>query len=316
MPSLANVGRFIAHNPGTVAGIGAGVGAAANVGREAMSGNPNKNYLSAATHGALAGGLAGGAVGGIARAGRDTMLLRPELSGAGAIAKATAQRAGQGASNFVQRQVHGLTGFGGKDQAYLDRIGMAGSNTSASKARLANLRAEDQLSHLGKPGWGPSWMKDHNAHNAAAANINTALHKEVSGLAAEGEIGDKMRSLGMTSAPGAMKAMVTNPRESSKVIWDQLRAGGKMGVGLGVGVPLATSAASIARGDESAHGGQTVGEKVLRAGANVGGGLAFGGLPVVSNMIAGGLTEAAAGRVGRALSPRPTTIADAAPRIG
>lgn len=304
MPSLASVGRFIAHNPGTVAGLGAGLGAAANVGREALSGSPEKHYLGAAVRGAAVGGALGGATGGIARAARDTTLLRPELTGAGDVAKATAQRAGQGLSNFAQRQFHGLTGFGGKDPAYLDRIGLAGSNTSLARNRLGNLRAEDLAKH----------------NPAKAEKIFEEAGATAKGIAQEGEIGDKLRGLGMTSAPGAVKAMATNPREASRAIWDQLRAGGKAGVALGVGVPLATHAASIAKGDESAHGGQTVGEKVLRAGANVGGGLVFGGLPVISNMVAGGLTEAAAGGVGRALTPRRApvapVIADAAPRIG
>lgn len=297
MPSLASVGRFIAHNPGTVAGIGAGLGAAANVGREAMSGAPDKNYLGAAARGAVAGGLLGGATGGIARAARDTMLLRPELRGAGDVAKATAQRMGQGVSNFAQRQFHGLTGYGSKDPAYLDRIGLAGSNTSLARNRLGNLRAEDLAKH----------------NPAKAEQIFDEASSAARGIAGEGAIGDRLRGLGMTSAPGSLKAMATNPREASKAIWDQLRAGGKTGVALGVGVPLAASGASIAKGDESATGGQTVGEKVLRAGANVGGGLVFGGLPIVSNMVAGGVTEAAAGRLGRALTPR---TAEVTPRIG
>lgn len=304
MPSLASVGRFIAHNPGTAAGIGAGAGAALNVGREAVSGDPNKNYLGAAVRGAAVGGALGGATGGIARAAHDTMLLRPELQGAGNIAKATAQRMGQGVSNFGQRQFHGLTGYGGKDQAYLDRIGMAGSNTSASKARLLNLRAENQLTHMKNPS------------AAAVEKVHGGLHSAVSGIAQEGQIGDRMRSLGMTSAPGAIKAMATNPREASRAVWEQLRSGGRLGVAAGVGLPAAMTASSLARGDESATGGQTVGEKLMRGGANIGGGLLFGGLPVASQMLAGGLAEGAAGRVGRALTPPRAAISDATPRIG
>lgn len=316
MPNLATVGRFIAHNPSSIAGIGAGVGAAANVGREALSASPDKNYMGAATRGAVLGGLAGGALGAGGRAARDTMLLRPELRGAGEIAKATVQRAGQGVSNFAQRQLHGLTGYGSGNQAYLDRIGMAGSNTSAAKARLLNLRADDQLAHMRTPGWNRNWASEHNIHNEAVSKIHDNLHGAVSGLAQEGEIGDRMRNLGMTSAPGAVKAMVTNPREASKAIWDQLRGGGRLGVAAGVGLPVAMTAASLSKGDESATGGQTMGEKLLRGGANVGGGLLFGGLPMVSNMVAGGLVESAAGRAGRALTPPRPTIADAQTRIG
>lgn len=293
MPSLASVGRFIAHNPGTIAGIGAGLGAAAGAGREALKDPGERNYISGIGRGAIAGGLLGGATGGIARAAHDTMLLRPELRGAGNIAKATAQRAGQEASNFAQRQFHGLTGYGSKDQAYLDRIGMAGSSTSMAKNKLLHLRAENMASHS----------------PAKATKILDDAAEQMRGVAQEGVVGDQLRHLGMTSAPGAVKAMATNPREASKAIWNQLRSGGKLGIAAGVGLPVAMTGASIARGDESATGGQTVGEKVLRGGANIGGGLLFGGLPIVANQIAGNLTEAAAGRVGRALMPPQ-------PRIG
>ena len=304
MPSLASVGRFIAHNPAATAGIGAGLGAAANVGREAVSGDPNKNYLGAALRGGIAGGALGGAAGGIGRAARDTMLLRPELTGTKDIAKATAQRAGRGVSNFAQRQFHGLTGFGGKDPAYLDRIGMAGSNTSLAKNRLHNLRAEDVA----------------RVNPTKTEKIFDAASETARGVAEEGVVGDRMRSLGMTSAPGAIKAMATNPREASKAIWNQLRAGGKLGIAAGVGLPTVMTAASLAKGDESAQGGQTIGEKALRGGANIGGGLLFGGLPVVSNMLVGGAAESAAGHLGRRITaPRPLAapmISDASPRIG
>ncbi len=304
MPSLASVGRFIAHNPASVAGIGAGLGAAANVGREALSGDPNKNYLGAAARGAAVGGLLGGATGGIGRAARDTMLLRPELTGAKDIAKATAQRMGQGISNFAQRQFHGLTGFGGKNQAYLDRIGMTGSNTALSKNRLVNLRAEDAAKFA----------------PAKTEKIFTDAAEKARGIAEEGVAGDRMRALGMTSAPGSIKAMATNPREASRAIWHQLRSGGKLGIAAGVGLPAVMTGVSLARGDESAQGGQTIGEKVLRGGTNIGGGLLFGGLPMVSNMVAGGLAESAAGHLGRRLTPPRTPpapmIAEASPRIG
>lgn len=303
MPNLASIGRFIAHNPGTVAGLGAGLGAAAGVGREALGGGDQKNYLGAALRGAAVGGAVGGAAGGLGRAAHDTMLLNPQLRGAGDVAKATAQRMGQGVSNFAQRQFHGLTGFGSKDPAYLDRIGLAGSNTSLARNRRVNLRAENAAKF--NPG---------KAEKIFGEAADTAR-----GIAEEGAVGDRLRALGMTSAPGSIKAMATNPREASKAIWHQLRSGGKLGIAAGVGLPALTTAAEVAKGDESARGGQTVGEKVLRGGASVGGGLLFGGLPIAANMVAGGLTEAAAGAAGRRLTPPKRTpapmIADAQTRI-
>ena len=132
MPLLSDAARFIATRPGQTAAIGAGLGAAANVGREALradDGQP-KNYLGKAIRGAQVGGAVGGALGFGGRAMRDTLLLNPSLrgQGAGEIAKATAQRAGTGISNMVQRQFHGLTGYGSGNKEYLNRIGIMGAH--------------------------------------------------------------------------------------------------------------------------------------------------------------------------------------------
>lgn len=297
MPGLLDAaGRYIAHNPGAIAGIGAGLGAAGNVAREALSGNSEKNYLGAGLRGAAIGGLAGAGVGGLGRAARDVQLLHPEISGGKDLALGTAKHLGEGISNFAQRQVHGLTGYGGKDPAYLDRIGLAGKNVSADKAKLLNMRAEDVIAH----------------NPSRAGDVSKALHHDVKALHTEGELGQHFRDLGMTSVPGAVKGMATNPREASKAIWNQLRAGGTAGAALGVGIPAAMAVGDIARGDESSTGGRTVGEKVLRAGANVGGGLLFSGVPIVPQVVAGGLAEHAAGHLGRALtSPRQAVASPA-----
>lgn len=292
---LAEAGRFIAHNPKTVAGLGAGLGATANVAREALSGHEQKNYLGAGLHGAVAGGLAGGAVGGLGRVARDVHLMHPELGGL-ELAKGTAKQVGTEASNFAQRQVHGLTGYGTNDQKYLDRIGIAGKQTSANKARVLNMRAEDVL-----------------AHNPGKADaISAGLHGEVGALHHDGAIAQRFRDLGMTSLPGAMKGAVTNPREASSAIWNQLRSGGAGAAALGVGVPGALGAADVARGDERATGGRSVQEKVMRAGANVGGGLLFGGVGLLPQALGGSVAESAAGRLGRAITPARQPVAPAA----
>lgn len=294
MPSLASVGRLIARNPGTTTGIGAGVGAALGAGREALKSEGERNYLGGALRGAAVGGALGGIGGGIAHATRDTMLLHPRLQGMD-IAKKTVARAGEGLSNFAQRQVHGFTGHGAGDTAYLDRIGIAGSGTSSRQARLLNLRAQDDLQHLPQ---GAS-LKDFVARQKGTEAIHNDLHEAVKGLATEGAVGDRFRELGMTSAPGAVKAMVTNPREASKAIWNQVRSGGRGSVALGLGLPVATTAHSLIKGDERATGGASVQEKAVRGAANIGGGLLFGGLPIAASNVVGGLTDVAAGRLGR-----------------
>ena len=325
MPLLDSAARFIAKNPGSTALIGAGLGAATNVGREALRSNDDerpKNYLGSAVRGAAAGGLAGGALGLGGHAVRDTMLLNPQLRGTGNIAKATAQRLGTGASNAVQRQFHGLTGYGGGDKAYLNRIGIMGEQAAADKARLLNLRASDDIQHLWK-GWKPSGAQGAIKNMAEQSRlikqenkITDNLARQVSSLHDRGAVSQRFMDLGMTSAPGALKAVVTNPREAAKAIWQQQTSGGNAletaGAALGVGSALYSGAKDIARGDESAQGGRTVGEKVMRTGANVGGGLIFGGLPMGAAALAKPALNAGAGLVGRTISrPQPVEIAPA-----
>jgi len=296
MPNLlSTAGRFIAHNPHAATAAGAGLGAAAGLARESMQ-DGEKNYVAAGLGGALKGGLIGAGVGAGARSVRDTMLLNPQAAGVGGVAKAHLKRMGEGVSNLVQRQVHGVTGYGAKDTAYLDRIGIAGSATSARAGRLEALRA-----------------MDYAKHNPAKAQ--RAIHgasKQLGAFAEEGAVGDRMRELGMTHAPGAVKAFATNPRAASKVIYDQLRLGGGLGVAAGIGAPLAVSGMDLARGDESATGGRSMTEKGFRAAANIGGGLVFGGMPLLSQNVVGQGTEYLAGRAGKLLhgkmNPAPAQI--------
>lgn len=308
MPNLlANAGRFIAHNPVSMAGIGAGLGAAAGVGREALRGGDQpKNYLGAGLRGAAVGGLAGGALSGVGRATHDTMLLNPELKGVGDIAKATAGRMGQGISNFAQRQFHGLTGYGSGDKAYLDRIGMAGEHSAAQKMKLLNLRAEDELGHHLKQVQGIKdpldRTKGYVEHLQKQRNVGNELAAQGRAIQNEGAVGQRFQELGMTSVPGAVKGMVTNPREASKAIWNQMRQGGSLGVVAGVGVPAALAANDLRKGDESATGGRPLGQKALSHGVNIGSGLLLGGVPMLPGAIAGGLAEAAT-RLGNRLSP-------------
>lgn len=300
MPNFAAIGNAIAHNPLATAGVGAGLGMAAGLGREALSNNPNKNYLGAGLQGAAMGGLLGGAGAGIAHAARDTMLLRPELKGVGQVAMGTAQHIGQGVSNFAQRQFHGLTGYGAKDTAYLDRIGISGSGTAQAQNRLVNMRAENLAKH--NPAQTESIFA--KAHDAAVANAH------------EGAMGDRYRALGMTSVPGTLRSAATNPRETAKMVWDQARSGGSLGLAMNVGLPAVAAAPSLMRGDESASGGQTMGEKVMRAGSSVGAGFLFGGVPLAAGNIAGSVAEGIGARMGRAITPPKPQLAGAAPQIG
>lgn len=287
---LSSAGRLIAHNPWAVTGIGAGLGAAAGAGREAFRAPEERNYLRGALRGGAAGLGAGAVVGHGGAAMRNTMLLRPELSGFGNIAKATGQRIGTDASHMAQRQFHGLTGYGGRDAAYLDRIGIAGTHTARQEADLARKQFMDRVPRGG------------HSHEDILAHT-----QHLQGIREQGAVAQKFRDLGMTSLPGAAKAVVTNPREASKAIWNQMTGGGGtlgkvIGV-TGVAMPAALGARDIARGDESATGGRTVGEKVLGTAADVGTGLLTAGMPLGAGAIAGGLIGRGASRVGRMITP-------------
>lgn len=282
---LSSAGRFIAHNPGSTTAIGAGLGAGVGVAREAMRGDgQQKNYLAGGILGGARGAALGGGVALAGRAVRDTMLLSPRpLSGAGEIAKATIGRAARGVENFGRRQLHGLTGHGAGDNAYLDRIGIHGSGTSAGRARLDVLRAGD--------------LEKHYPGSVNFDNVNASVKQHT----AEGAIGDRLRERGMTHLPGTVKAFAKDPRGASKALWDQMRLGGKLGVVTGVGAPVLASAADLSRGDESAIGGRSLGEKGVRAAVNIGGGFALGGMPMMAGNLVGQGLEQLGGRTARAL---------------
>ena len=315
MGFLDSAGRFIAHNGAAVTGIGAGLGAAAGVGREMMKAPEERSYLGGALRGAAVGGIAGGAthLGGSAM--RNTMLLRPELQGAGSIAKATAGRVGTDASNMMQRQFHGLTGYGTKDHAYLDRIGVAGTHSADKSIDLAHRRFMDAMSAGGYARSKPNVVRDYLGLNSDPV---ASAHEAEHGMREAGAAAQRLRDLGMSSAPGSVKAMVTNPREASKALWNQMAGSGgapaaAMAVG-GTALPAVLGARDIARGDESATGGQTVGEKVMRTGAQVGTGALFAGLPMGAMSAAGMGVENLAARLGRRITPpKPLQTAPTAP---
>lgn len=232
--------------------------------------------------GALRGAALGGAAGGLGRTFRDARLLNPSLSTGGAVA-ATAGRVGTGIANFAKRQVHGVTGH-----MDADAIGMAGNAASASKVKLLNARVMDEA--RAAPGKAKQLLADH------AGAVKSEL--------ASGARSQKLQDAGITSLRGIASAMRDPARRSGA-----LRAmgstvtsgGGPGGAALAIGAPVALSAPSLARGDESATGGLTVGQKVKGLGAGIAAGAAVGGLPVIPQMLAGGVLDSAARR---ALKPK------------
>jgi hypothetical protein len=273
--------RWLTAAPARTALIGTGVGAAAG----ALTAEPGDRLRGAMRGGLLGGGvgLAGGAAG---RAVRDTRLLHAHanpgvtLSTGQAIGQ-TATRAGEGLTNFAKRQVHGLTGA-----FHADKVMMPGNARSARAAHLTQLRAADQARHAA-PASRMSILQ--RGDRAAAAEV------------AHGAQQQELRDAGIMTVPGLVRGLAGPDRGKT------MRALGKglgtsaLGVTAGVGLPLAFHAPGLLRGNESAVGGPTTGQKLRRATLDVGAGIATAGMPFGAQMLIGSGVQ-------RLNSPRPRTL--------
>lgn len=249
--------RYLTQSPARTAMLGAGVGAAAGALRPGEGNTRGQGALT----GALRGGVIGGVGGGLGRGYRDTRLLNPNLSATGAIG-ATAKRMGQGTLDFAKRQVHGFTGAFDHDA-----IGMAGTARSARKADLLERRMADELKHA-----------PDEAHKAIRDNFRGAIDATQH----EGAVAQELADAGATTLPGLAKAMVGKEtrgrafKAMGRAITDT--PGGAM---VSLGLPAALSIPPLLKGDESAQGGLTTGQKLRSAGVNLATGVAFGGMPLI-----------------------------------
>jgi hypothetical protein len=261
---------------GNGAALGAGVGAIAGGLRSPQEGG---SRLRGALGGAARGAVVGAAAGGLGRGYQDTRLLNPGMSAVGAVG-GTAKRMGQGISNFGKRQVYGVTGRGDPNA-----IGMAGNATSGRKIDLLERRRDHAL--RGSP------SKDHMA-------IRQKAEATIAGERRSGVASQELQDAGVTSIPGIAKGLMSKDKRGLA-----LRAMGKSltagpgGLAMGLGVPVAMSAPSLAKGDESATGGLTTGQKVRNLGLNVASGAALGGLPIVSQAVMGTGIDAVLSRIGK-----------------
>lgn len=272
--SLVRAGRFLSESPGRTALLGAGLGAAAGAATA-----DEGDRLHGALRGALGGAAVGGAAGGAGRAYRDTHLLSPTPLSTGQAIAGTAKRLGEGVVRFGKRQIHGLTG------AFADpaQTGIRSSVEAARKTDLVQKRLADRLKDVSDP--------------AKAQKLREAAHSEVSRLKEWGEQGDRALKAGVTSLPGVVRGLATKGKrlETVKALGHEMTGGGglmSMGGALGVGLPLATGAADLARGDESAQGGRTLAQKAVNVGTNVGMGALTAGMPFGAQMIAGSAADA------------------------
>jgi hypothetical protein len=172
-------------------------------------------------------------------------------------------RGARGIGNFAKRQVHGLTGAFNHDA-----IGMAGNATSAKKVQLLGVRHADELAH---------------AAPAAQGALGARHAATVKGELAHGARAQSLADAGVTNLPGMAKALTTPGRRA-----DAFRAMGRSisdgpgGAKMSLGVPALVYGPELAKGDESARGGMSMGQKARRAAAGTAAGVAFAGMPLVS----------------------------------
>lgn len=283
-PGIA-AARFLSADPMRTAVMGAGVGAVAGGLRRPAEG---QSRLRNAAIGGLGGAAVGAVGGGLGRAYRDTRLLTPGLSGAAAI-PATARRLGGEVKNFGKRQIHGLTG-----KYDPDAIGMAGNVQAGRKTDLIRKRMDDELAH---------------APAARHARIKELHEAEIASELQAGRSSQELMDAGVTNLRGMGKALMT-PGKRGPAFRAMGRAmiNGPGGAAMSLGVPALALGPSLMRGDESATGGPTTGKKLRDAALMVGSGAAFGGLPLIPQMLAGSATEAglrSLGHLRNRNAPRP-----------
>jgi len=278
-PVLQRAGRWLTAGAGHGAAAGAAIGAAHGLATR----RPDESALHAGITGGLRGGVVGAAVGHTGRAYRD-IRLDPTHAGISHLGTAgeLVRGAGRAVKQFGQRQLHGFTG------KYTDRpgsIGLRGSETAEKTVQKLDRRFADRKSYE----LGPKSVEEH-----ASA---------IKDIREQGRHGDAALHAGITSIPGIAKNMVRHPIGTAKALGREFVSGGRAGVALGIGAPIAMAAPGLARGDESATGGMTRVEKLKRLGTSVGAGALTMGLPVIPQMAASTGVEYGLNRIARRKPP-------------
>ncbi len=269
--------RFATGGAGRGALTGGVLGAATGAGSAVVQGEDAGTAVRRGITGAAGGAALGAVGGGTARALRDTKLLNPKLRGKQVVSE-TARRVGQRVRDAGRRQLHGFTGRGDPRS-----MGFRSTEWANEKKRLENLRYFDDLKHEG-----PSTRR---------ARKHQDRMKE---LTEEARRGDAAINAGITSLPGTVKGLVKNPKATGKALWDETTGGSRLGAVGAVGVPLALAGPDVLRGDESATGGPSMKQKLVRLGAGVGSGILTGGLPILPAIATDTAVDALATRaVGR-----------------
>lgn len=261
----ARLFRTLASSANRGALTGAALGGASGLVAAPQEGDTR---LHQAMRRAVIGGAAGGLAGAAGRASIDYRLLHPE-AGIAQTAGGVARLTGKAVQNFGKRQVHGLTGAHG-DAPHL--IGLDSSQTAGKRLHLADLRAADKM-RLAPAG-------EH-------AKIRSELVRKKQDIARIGIEGDQKLRAGLTNLPGIARGLANAPVDTGKAMWHAATGGGAEAKALALGLPTAAALPSLMRGDESAEGGPSMGHKVRALGANVAGGIATAGLPILPQVGSG-----------------------------
>ena len=267
---LSHAGHFLRQSPVRTAAIGAGVGAAGGA-----AANP-EDRVGGALRGAGVGAAVGGIGAGGARAVRDTQLLAGKPLTAGQTVTETAKRLGSGALAFGKRQIHGLTG------AFADpaKTRIRSSVEAARQQKLLDARLADDLRFARSP--------------AHAKKIEDSARSAKESLKEWGESGDRALEAGITSVPGLVKGLASRKTRGKVLgaVKDEVLGGPGAGglargasVGLGVALPAALGVHDLSKGDESAQGGRTVGQKAMNLATNLGVGTLTLGMPIPASMM-------------------------------
>ena len=295
--------------------VGAGTGAALNVAREATSGKEDKNYLGALAHGAALGAATGAAAGHVGRTARDLKLgitarqganVGKNLSGT-ALAGQTAREIGHQAKQFGQRQLYGFTGKGDPG-----KIGLQGKAWGAQKAKVLETRHADDL------------LKARSAGKPAdqIAKMQTAHKKQLADVAESAASGQKRIDTGIDNIPGLVKGL--GKKETRGKTWGALKehgigasTGAKM---MSIGIPVGMTALDLSKGDESAQGGRTIGQKLVGGAVDLGTGIATGGMGALPSMAAFTAASSATDKLmgvkkPKPVQPEPAPQVQGAPRV-
>jgi hypothetical protein len=120
-----------------------------------------------------------------------------------------------------------------------------------------------------------------NVHGLTGMGVRDAAHAASIGL------DPKHFQLGLTSVPGTARALMGHNPEVGSALGAVMRGNGsKLNLAMNA-IPVAAEVPSLLRGDESAVGGKSMTGKLVGLGANVGLGIASGGLPVATNALTG-----------------------------